>query len=126
MTTPAPRKSRHGCLTAYLLFLIVTNGLSAIFLLLSLSKTNNPDGHPIGWKLVFIGLFSLGLIGSLALWRWQRWGFWLYLFCTFIWLAIDLAAGAKAVTILSLIAVVAVLYGALQVGRTNRGWTQLE
>lgn len=124
--TSPPQKSRHGCLTAYLLFLIVTNALAAILLLIGLSKANNPDGHPIGWKLIYIGLTSLSLVAALGLWRWRRWGFWLYGFCALLILALEVMAGADRVHILGSVAVLAVLCGVLQIGGGRRGWTQLE
>lgn len=127
MTTRSlPKKKRHLFLSAYLIFLAVTNGLSAIFMLMGLSKANNPHGDPIGWKLIFIGIFTLAMMASLGLWRWRRWGYWLYLFCTLVWLALEITAGARAVSLLSTVAVFAVLHAAVHLGGEKSAWRQLE
>lgn len=122
----APLKSRHGCLTAYLLFLMITNGISAIFLLNGLSRANNTDGAPIGWKLIFISFTTLCLAGSVGLWKWRRWGFWLYLFSTFVIVGLEVFGGASPQRIAASFAVLIVLYAALQIGGKRNGWKQLE
>src|SRR6266576_237863 len=70
-------KERHGCLTTYLVFVIIVNsGLSLLYLLGSewvlQNRPNTPDWAL--WCLAGGGLVNV--LCAVALLRWKKWGFW--------------------------------------------------
>jgi hypothetical protein len=113
-----PLKWRHGCLTFWLvLMLIVTASRTLTFLL-----WRNPSFLNI---LFFLGgLFNLVCI--MALFRWKKWGFW-GLVCSgaFIFI-VNLAIGVSPYEALWGLVGIPILYGILHIGREWKAWTQLE
>lgn len=120
-------KKRHGCLTAYLLlmiFLFVIGAATYFFARESVVQNNPeipPTLHPV------FGVLNLLMAGCIvALWKWRKWGFW-----GFVVLGI---AGGALNTVLSgsilqasMVPIgILILYGVLNIGRENRGWSQLE
>ena len=65
-------KDRHGCLTAYLVYMVLANSLYTLYFL---TEANFPQGTP-GWSvlvMVITGLFNV--VCAIALFRWKKWGF---------------------------------------------------
>ncbi len=66
-------KQRHGCLTSYIILMIVANSALALAYLL-VGSTINP-GIPL-WAFVVLGVFAVfNLICAIALFKWKRWVF---------------------------------------------------
>jgi len=120
-------KKRNWCLTAYLVLMILACvlGAATYFFMRELVVQNNPEIprtlHPV------FGMFNLLMAGCMvALWKWQKWGFWVF--------AIIAIAGGILNTVLSgsLLPVfvapisILILYGVLNIGRESRAWKQLE
>jgi hypothetical protein len=120
-------KQRHGCLTAWIIFMIVINSLAAlIYLLGAESFTRTYPSAPEGSFLVFVVLALFNVICASALFNWKKWGFWGFLFstiCAFIAnLLIGLGIGRSLIGLVGII----FLYALLKMGKDKNAWTQLE
>lgn len=123
---PPPLKQRHGCLTAYLVLMIVANSATALIYLVGSedirrSVPNMPDlVFPV---LIAAGIFNL--ICAIALFRWKKWGFWGFVVSAVVVFAINLSGGVGIASALGGLVGVAILYGVLQIGKERAGWPQL-
>jgi hypothetical protein len=118
-------KKRHGCLSACLILMIlgsvltIIGNLSAVFI----------DGPlPVAPSWIFFVMAIGGLlniVSLLALFKWKKWGFWLFTISALFVFCINLYSGAGIVSSLIGFTGVAFLLGALHVGDKN-GWTQLD
>ena len=112
-------KTRHGCLTAYLILAIVSCAVIGV----TYSGIGNltTRGSPV---YAVDSLLKIGFL--IAIWRWRKWGFWAIV-------VLDLVGGAyQAFAIRSFIPPIAavldivIMYGVLHIGRERQGWRQLE
>jgi hypothetical protein len=123
----ADQKSRHGCLTAWLVFMIIANSATALFYLL-IDSESIKQAYPNApnWALpllVIVGLVNL--VCSIALFRWKKWGFWGFCLSSIVAFITNIIIGIGAASIMGLVGI-ALLYGVLQIGKENKGWPQLE
>jgi hypothetical protein len=135
-------KRRHGCLTAWLIFMIVGNSLgllaNAYFALnpKTYEATAIKQGIPVVPSLTFVLLtclsaFSIAcalakLSEGIALFKWKKWGFYGFLCVSVTAFIVNLSIGINLVQSLLGFVGVALLYGVLNIGEENKGWTQLE
>ena len=127
MNDNKPKKQRHGCLSAYLIF-----NVAALFLVLPGTYQQISPLIPAmnqKWPLFLPSLALLGLaqvVGLVGLFLWKRWGFWLLVVPE---LNMDSIAAIIGIFDLKMalmsIGRISVLYLALQIGKPN-GWDQLE
>ena len=124
---PSQPKQRHGCLTAYLVFIIIANSASAFMYIVGREaiRQNLPDMPDWAFP-VLIAFGVLNLVCAIALFKWKKWGFWGFTFSACIVLVVNLAIGLSPAQAFGGLIGVAILYGVLQIGRTNKGWPQLE
>ena len=127
------RKKRHGCLTAWLSFLILAS-IYRIYIYSpplwfragDASRNQNMAQGPI-WVTVFlITGAALTIVFSIALFRWKKWAFWGYCALNTLSFAVYLSLGEQFIDSLIWLAAIAVLYGVLQIGKDNKGWTYLK
>ncbi len=119
-------KQRHGCLTTYIILMIVANSALALVYLLG-GSTINPGIPP--WAFVILGVFSVfNLICAIALFKWKRWGFWGFIISSVVSLIVNSAIGIMDIgqSIFGSVVSVALLYGILHIGKENKGWPQLD
>lgn len=122
----ADQKSRHGCLTAWLVFMVIANSLSSLFYLFGSASVKQALPNAPSWifpVLVFMGLVNV--VCAFALFMWKKWGFWGFCVSSVIALITNISAGIGASSIVGLIGV-AILYGVLQIGQEDKGWPQLD
>ena len=119
------QKQRHGCLTSYIIFMIVTNSALALAYLL-VGSTIDPGIPP--WAFVILGVFAvLNLICAIALFKWKRWGFWGFIISSVVALIVNLIVGMGiGQSLFGGVISVALLYGVLHIGKENKGWPQLD
>lgn len=120
-------KTRHGCLTAWLILMIVANAFTAITTpLLAASIGQSIPGFP-AWVLWPISLLAvLNLLFAVALFYWKKWGFIGFCVTSILALALNLYAGiGVGRSALGLVGI-AILYAVLQIGGDKRAWSQLE
>ena len=124
----ASAKSRHGCLTAFLIFMMVVNAATAAFYLFAGDQVRQaiPNAPPwMIYALVVISLFNLAC--AVALFTWKKWGFWGFAASSVVSLGLNLMLGlGVAQSLLGLLGI-AILFGVLQIGDgRTKGWPQLE
>jgi hypothetical protein len=123
----ADAKQRHGCLTAWLVLMIIANSLTSIIYLLAAGGAISRLAALPAWALGFLAAGSLfNVVCAIALYRWKMWGFWGFLGVAALALIVNVALGLSIVQVVLGLVGVAVLYGVLQIGAERRGWDQLE
>jgi len=118
-------KSRHGCLTVWLVIIIAASALAAVVSLGSTFEEAEPDAQGWLWP-VYAVVCLFNVVCGVALFRWKKWGFWGFLLSGVVGLIVNLAAGIGPRVSFGGLVGVAVLYGVLQIGNENKGWPQLE
>lgn len=117
---------RHGCLTAYLILMMVANAATSVIYLVS--KESIQEASPLlpDWAfpvLIVFGLFNFAC--AIAIFRWKKWGFWGFLGSSLSILVVNFSIGVSPGQALSGLVGVAILYGVLQIGGEKKGWSQL-
>ncbi|MEM8828568.1 MAG: hypothetical protein AAGE96_04325 [Cyanobacteria bacterium P01_G01_bin.19] len=121
------KKRRHGCLTAWLIFMILANSVSALIYLLQAEAIRELSPNLPGWSFpVLIGISMFNLVCAIALFRWKKWGFWGFLSSSIAAFILNLSLGLGIGTSLSGLIGILILYGLLNLGDSNKGWSQLE
>jgi hypothetical protein len=124
---PPALKQRHGCLTAYLVFMIIANSATALIYLVGAEDIRRKIPNIPEWSFpVLIAGTILNLVFAIALLRWKKWGFWGFVATAvvlfFVNLSLGFALGPALVGLLG----VAILYGVLHIGKERQGWSQLD
>ncbi|HCS38553.1 MAG TPA: hypothetical protein DIW44_03075 [Anaerolineaceae bacterium] len=114
------KKNRHGCLTAYLIFMILANTGALIMYLVQ-------EYNFAPWVIpTLIVLLLSNITVTIALFMWKRWGFLLVCFNATASFVINLIIGVSILQALMGFVGIGVLYGVLQIGKNNKGWPQLD
>ena len=127
---PIGEKKRHGCLTVYLVLMLIVNSLSTYFYLVTPPPDTGPPFHMPLFPTWVYGVMAitglLNLISAVAILRWKKWGFWGLLLSNISivirYLIIDQAIGQLLVGLSPFI----ILYISLHIGKNNKGWSQLD
>jgi hypothetical protein len=130
------KKERHGCLTVFLVLMIILSAWSAIGASASLFLSDNHSSSSSAtnlpsWYAVTTLLGSvINLLCAIVLITWKKWGFWGYLISnlTVGFLAIfiqGIGFSVMLVSILSGLLMSGLLYAALQMGDKEQGWRKL-
>ena len=130
---PEPKK-RHGCLTAWLILMIIANSAIAFGYLIGVDRsivfTKLKESYPNapGWTFPLLTVLSLiNLACAIALFNWKKWGFWGFCATSVIVLIINLSTGVKILpSSMGGLVGIALLYGVLHIGKEDKGWPQLE
>jgi hypothetical protein len=129
----ASTRQRHGCLTAWLIFLIVGNSLSILSNLAfsvspQISSTLAAQGIDMpGWTwllLAVLGIFNV--VCAIGLLKWKKWGFYGFVASSVAAFIINLSVGVNIATSLFGFIGIAILYGVLNMGGENKAWPRLE
>lgn len=121
------RKKMHGCLTAWLILMIIANVLLAIAspTLIETVKKANPD-FPV-WALWFAMCMGiLNVVFAAALFAWKKWGFYGFATTTIIAFGVNLYTGAALGQAFAGLGGIALLFLMLQLGGDRKAWTQLD
>ena len=133
-------KKRHGCLTAWLVVLIILNTFSILSSVITYfffdPEMFQMPGMPAidlpTWLIAAGALYAvICLIFTIALFMWRKWAFWGYIGVNMLYIAIIMLAGRPFLEIIygliSSVIVIVILFGVLQIGGDeNKGWKQLE
>lgn len=120
-------KKRHGCLTAFLIFMIIFNSGSALlnFMANDFISSTNPNIPP--WALPVLGIVGVfNLVCSIALLKFKKWGFYGFVISAVIVVFINISADMGIGSVIGGLLGVAILYGVLHIGKENKGWPQLD
>ena len=122
-------KQRHGCVTAWLILMIIANSLTAILYLFAgdIVAQNFPGGISNS-ILILLAIFGIGnVIFSILLFKWKKIGFWGFLLTSIGSLIINLSIGLGIGQSLLGLVGIAILYGVLQIKKDNvPAWDNLE
>jgi hypothetical protein len=120
-------KQRHGCLTTWLVLMMILNSLaSALYFLGSATLRQNYPSAPDWAATVLFAMSIVNIVCGIALFRWKKWGFFVFIATSAVGFMINLIIGLNIFQALLGLIGVAALYGVLQIGKENKGWTQLE
>ena len=134
-------KQRHGCLTAWLILMIIFGVLGAIGafagnFLQDFIMQNNPDAAaqmgeiPQTNPFLAAILSLMSVVVAVFLFQWKKWAFWLYLgvaALSFIVNAVSLGVGMALMGLVGGAIGVGILYGVLQIKQGGlSGWQNLE
>ena len=126
-------KERHGCVSAWLIFMVIANAFSALLYLFFYenlmgmmpeeSLEQMPDVNPM-----FLGILGvLNLVFAILLLQWKKVGFWGFVATSVISLALNMNAGMGAIQILLGLVGIVILYGILQIPKEDvAAWKHLE
>ena len=117
-------KQRHGCLTTYLVLAIIANSATALLYLLGREAIRRSSPQHIPDWVIAVCLFNL--VCAIALFRWKKWGFWGLVVSAAVALCVNIAIGLGSLAAIGGVVGVLLLYGVLQIGKENKGWSQLE
>lgn len=122
-------KQRHGCVTAWLILMIISNSLTSIFYLFMGDTVSQalptPIPQPMMMALGIIGVVNL--VFSIMLFQWKKWAFWAFAGTSLITLGINLSMGLGFVTSILGLSGAAILYGILQIKKDGvTAWENLD
>jgi len=120
------QKKRHGCLTTWLVLIIVFN---VIAIIIAVPKGSPSAEDILPWPQYLISiLFSLINIGfAIGLFRWKRWAFWGFCTSSAAAAIVNMIFGELVIFALAGFFIeLAVLLFVLTVGGENKAWNQLE
>ncbi len=122
-------KERHGCVTAWLILMIVLNSLVALLYLFTSDKiAANLSEDVSGPMIILLGFMSIiNVICAALLLKWKKIGFWGFLISSIAVLAINLSIGLSVTQSLIGLAGIAILYAVLQIRKNEiSAWEQLD
>ncbi len=86
-------KKRGGCLTAWLIFMLIANSLTALYYLVSLAIGEGLPGIPQWAKYILAVGCILNIVFAVAILRWKRWGVYGFGFVSIVAFIFNLATG---------------------------------
>jgi hypothetical protein len=126
---PNPVKQRHGCVTAWLVLIIVLNSVVAFLYLLrgSWIAEHLPGGISTG-MITLLGLLCiLNIVFAVMLFQWKKWGFWGVIVTDVIAFIINLSIGLSIVQSALGLLGIGVLYAILQIKQGSKSaWENME
>ena len=74
-TLESTERRRGGCLTAFLILMLIANTLTGLYYLLAGSTVRQSLPTVPAWAIPVLGLFALAnFVFAIATWKWKRWG----------------------------------------------------
>lgn len=123
------KKNRHGCLTAWLIYLIIAYSFSSILYFFKSDELSKVAQYEISgnMKLIYGSLAIFGVLFSIMLLKWVKLGFWGILLISIILTVAQLLNSNRIMLPIFILICLAILFGLLQVKKENvRGWDNLE
>ncbi|MBN2144876.1 MAG: hypothetical protein JW774_09660 [Candidatus Aureabacteria bacterium] len=117
-------KQRHGCLTLFLIFLILISALIALNYTLNAYKISRMI--PVWAVMANIVIVIMNIVSAVALLQLKKWGFWLFFALGWISTFVNWASGLPFFVSMGGLVSVLILYGILHIGKDNKGWPQLD
>jgi len=87
-------KKRGGCLTAFLIAVMVINPLVGLYYLLASSQVKDAVPSMPDWALpALIIMCFFNFVCAIAIWNWKKWGFYGFLASSIIAFVVNLSTG---------------------------------
>jgi len=119
-------KGRHGCLTAWLVFMIIVNSGTALYYLASGQSVRQLNPAMPDWALpVLILGCVLNVVFAVALFQWKKWGFYGFVCVAVVAMMVNFASGLGPFALTGLVGI-AVLYAVLRIGGERNAWDNLD
>jgi len=119
---PPQERNRGGCLTAFLVAMMIINPLVAILYLAAGSTIAKNLPNAPSWSIPVLGIFCIvNFAGAIALWRWKRWGFYAFVVSALVALVVNIIIGIPLYQVIWGPLGVVILYALLR-----RVWDELE
>jgi hypothetical protein len=122
-------KQRHGCLTAWLIYLIIAYSFSGVLYFFKTEEMSKIAQYNISENMMLLhGSFAiLGVIFSIMLLKWIKLGFWGILIISIILFVIQLLNSDRVMSPIFILLCLVILYALLQFKKANvTGWNNLE
>lgn len=121
------QKQRHGCLTSWLVLVIVANSFTAILYLFAEDSVAKNLSGGAKWVVPALAVIGIGnVVFAIALFRWKKWGFFGLAATAIASVVINISAGLSTTLAIGGLAGLVILYAMLQIGGERKAWTQLE
>lgn len=123
------QKQRHGCVTAWLILMIIANAFTGVTYLFLGDAVSANLANPIADStLIFLGIMSvLNLVFAIMLFKWKKWAFWGFAGTSVVAVGINLSQGLGIANSLLGLAGLAILFGILQIKQGGvSAWDNLE
>ena len=118
-------KQRHGCLTAWLIFMLIGNSLAALLYASGVMNRGMPNAP--AWAFpAFIVICIANVVFSIALFQWKKWGFFGFLGTTILSSVVSLRTGVPIFHVAAGAVGFLILCGFLGMGGDKNAWAQLE
>ena len=114
-------KQRHGCVTAWLILMIIANSAIAILYLFASEKiTKNLPRDVSTSMIILLGIIGIGnVIFSVLLLQWKKLGFWGFIITSIGALVINMTIGMGIGQSLFGLVGIGILYGILKIKKDN-------
>jgi len=120
-------KQRHGCLTAWLILMIIANSLTSLAFLMGSQSVRLKFPMAPPWAFPVLGVLGvINLVCAIALFKWKKWGFFGFAASSTVAFIVNLMVGVPILQALLGILGFVILFAVLQIGKENKGWAQLE
>ena len=129
-------KSRHGCLMAWLILIIIMNSAVALMYLINPLRRGMISqilpNVPVWVSIVSIVISIFIVVCAIALLLWKKWGFWGICATSVVSLIVNLSVGSSGIgqvlfSVFNCLLGVVLLFGVLHIGKKeNKGWPQLK
>ena len=121
-------KERHGCVTTYLILMIIANSFAALLYLLASERiAQNLPGDASTITIILLGLIGVAnVIFSVMLLQWKKIGFWGFVVSSILALIINISLKIGMGSLIGLLGLI-ILYAVLQISRNNvSAWDNME
>lgn len=119
-------KQRHGCLTAWLILMLIGNSIGALANLAMSDQIKAQLPSMPDWALPVLALLgAVNIACAIGLFMWKKWGFFGFVVTSVVAGAINIMAGVPPAQTVGGFLGIAILFGVLQIGQPS-GWSQLE
>ena len=123
----ADTKQRHGCLTAWLVLMIISNAFVSLFYIVGSGSMNEQFPNAPAWAFPMLALLGVAnVVFAIALFKWKMWGFYCFCATSVIAIVINLSIGMGIGSSIGGLVGVALLFGVLHIGKERKAWPQLE
>ncbi|MFC1553345.1 hypothetical protein ACFL7D_01815 [candidate division KSB1 bacterium] len=121
-------KQRHWCLTVLLVLIIFEGSGRTLFYLYPSDaiKSTYPEYTPAWFFPLHAILGYINFICAIALFRWQKWGFYGLCFVIVFDIIVEIIIGYEIFVIIIELILLAILYGVLHIGKERAAWGQLD
>jgi hypothetical protein len=124
-----PSRQRHGCVTAWLIFMLIINSLVAVMYLFASNSIASHSPVPLsGTTVILLGVLSVvNVVFAVMLLQWKKIAFWGFAGMSVLMLIINLSLGLGIGQSLFGFIGLAILYGVLQIKKNGvTAWQNLK